>query len=421
MSRSRGCPSTTPTCSGRNGRSASSSATGTARPSFPRRQRREKRRRLRPSPASNLALAMRMTNASPRDTFYRRMFNEILKDLGAVTVPDLRHPGPALILDLSRSKNLRTSGHRYDVTAEDSETSTLRFTLNPMAASPPRQADHLDFPCSPSARPFPDAVRRPLSPQTLAICDVENGIHFLSPSPSRVNPRLRRRTLRCTSWPFPPPKSGLPSGTPPGGRTAACPAGRPGLAVAGTDGTRAVNVIVHDSIRASGTSSRTTPAPYATTEDSRPTPPTRSAWPCYREVASPPPPVAAPLQVVDHRALEHGARGGSWPSGVVSLRTTHRSTSTSASIPRLLVGLPARTPPEPGHVDPPAGSPAVAGRAATSRRRTPDSARRGSGAGRTRGPGRARRRPPPGSAALTRGCAGRGWSRHGGTAGGPVR
>ncbi len=49
------------------------------------------------------------------------------------------------------------------------------------------------------------------------------------------------------------------------------------LAVGSTDGTKAVNVIVHDSITASRASSRSTPAPLARRSTSRPTLLTRSA------------------------------------------------------------------------------------------------------------------------------------------------
>ncbi len=66
-----------------------------------------------------------LTNAGPRDTFYRAVFNEILTDLGAVTVPDLPKPDPALILDLSRYEgSYERPGTRYDVTAEDGESAT---------------------------------------------------------------------------------------------------------------------------------------------------------------------------------------------------------------------------------------------------------------------------------------------------------
>ncbi len=47
--------------------------------------------RLRILPESGIALAM-LANAGPRDSFYREVFNEILTDLGAPTIPDLPAP-----------------------------------------------------------------------------------------------------------------------------------------------------------------------------------------------------------------------------------------------------------------------------------------------------------------------------------------
>src|SRR5207244_11442938 len=47
--------------------------------------------RLRILPESNLAISM-LANGGPRDSFYRKVFNEILVDFGAVTIPDLPKP-----------------------------------------------------------------------------------------------------------------------------------------------------------------------------------------------------------------------------------------------------------------------------------------------------------------------------------------
>ncbi len=57
--------------------------------------------RLRILPDSGIAIAM-LTNGGPRESFYKKVFNAILADLGAVTIPDLPQPDPTLKLDLSK-------------------------------------------------------------------------------------------------------------------------------------------------------------------------------------------------------------------------------------------------------------------------------------------------------------------------------
>ena len=52
-------------------------------------------------PDSNLAITM-LANGGPRDSFYRKVFNAILTELGAVTIPDLPKPDLNLKLDLSK-------------------------------------------------------------------------------------------------------------------------------------------------------------------------------------------------------------------------------------------------------------------------------------------------------------------------------
>jgi CubicO group peptidase (beta-lactamase class C family) len=87
--------------------------------------------RLRILPDSNIAISM-LTNGGPRDSFYRQTFNEILSELGAVTIPDLPRPDPALRLDPSRYAGVyQRPGARYEVTAEDDKLH-LTFVLDPM-------------------------------------------------------------------------------------------------------------------------------------------------------------------------------------------------------------------------------------------------------------------------------------------------
>ncbi|GIG91438.1 serine hydrolase [Plantactinospora endophytica] len=74
--------------------------------------------RLRILPDSNTAIAM-LTNGGPRESFYRRVFNEILTDLGTVTIPELPAPDPTLNLDLSRYEGVyERPGTRYEVSAD---------------------------------------------------------------------------------------------------------------------------------------------------------------------------------------------------------------------------------------------------------------------------------------------------------------
>ena len=74
--------------------------------------------RLRILPDSNTAIAM-LTNGGPRESFYRKVFNEILSDLGAVTIPDLPVPDPTLNLDLSRYEGVyERPGTRFEVSAD---------------------------------------------------------------------------------------------------------------------------------------------------------------------------------------------------------------------------------------------------------------------------------------------------------------
>jgi len=147
--------------------------------------------RLRILPDSNSALAM-LANGGPRESFYRKVFNEILTDLGAVTIPDLPKPDPTLSLDLSRYEGVyERPGIRYEVEAEDGKLS-LTFVLNPMQAQflgkPERIAYEL-LPISethflmPSDDPLEDT-------QTVAIYDFKNGVAQYLHTNCRVNPRV---------------------------------------------------------------------------------------------------------------------------------------------------------------------------------------------------------------------------------------
>lgn len=147
--------------------------------------------RLRILPDANLALAM-LTNGGPRESFYKKVFNEILTDLGAVTVPDLPKPDLTLKLDLSRYEGVyERPGARYEVEAEGGKL-FLTFVLNPMQAQflgKPERITYKLLPVSethflmPSDDPLEDT-------QTVAIYDFKNGVAQYLHTNCRVNPRV---------------------------------------------------------------------------------------------------------------------------------------------------------------------------------------------------------------------------------------
>lgn len=147
--------------------------------------------RLRILPDANLALAM-LTNGGPRESFYKKVFNEILTNLGAVTVPDLPKPDLTLKLDLSRYEGVyERPGARYEVEAEDGKL-FLTFVLNPLQAQfleKPERVTYKLLPISethflmPSDNPLEDT-------QTVAIYDFKNGAAQYLHTNCRVNPRV---------------------------------------------------------------------------------------------------------------------------------------------------------------------------------------------------------------------------------------
>ncbi|MEV6157332.1 serine hydrolase [Nonomuraea sp. NPDC052129] len=149
--------------------------------------------RLRILPDSNLAISM-LANAGPRDSFYKKVLNVILAELGAVTIPELPKPDPSLNLDLSRYEGTyRRLGTHYEVAAEDGKLS-LTFALNPMHASflgKPERITYELLPVSdthflmPSTDPLEDT-------QTVAIYDFQNGAAQYLHTNCRVNPRARQ-------------------------------------------------------------------------------------------------------------------------------------------------------------------------------------------------------------------------------------
>lgn len=147
--------------------------------------------RLRILPDSNIAISM-LTNGGPRESFYKKIFNEILTDLGAVTIPDLPKPDLTLSLDLSKYEGVyERPGARYEVEAEGKKL-FLTFDLNPMQAQflgKPERVKYELLPISethflmPSDDPLEDT-------QTVAIYDFKNGAAQYLHTNCRVNPRV---------------------------------------------------------------------------------------------------------------------------------------------------------------------------------------------------------------------------------------
>ncbi|MGW3347258.1 serine hydrolase [Nonomuraea rubra] len=224
--------------------------------------------RLRILPEAGVAISM-LANAGPRDSFYRKVFNTILADLGTVTIPDLPEPDPSLTLDLSRYEgSYERPGTRYQVAAEDGKLH-LKFTLNPMEAQlldKPEQLDYELLPISethflmPSDDPLEDT-------QTVAIYEFKNGAAQYLHTNCRVNPRADEKgaTMHVMAVSTISDHEGFWNalkqayGRLPGGATWT-------LAVASTDGARAVNVIVHDSLDGVRSFFEGHTAPFATTE-----------------------------------------------------------------------------------------------------------------------------------------------------------
>lgn len=148
--------------------------------------------RLRILPDSGTAIVL-LTNGSPREAFYRKVFDEILTELGRNTVPDLPVPDPALRLDPSRYTGVyERPGTRYEVSAAGDQL-RLTFFLDPMHAEVLGKPDRLTYdllPVSgthfllPSTDPLEDT-------QTAAIYDFADGKARYLHTNCRVLPATR--------------------------------------------------------------------------------------------------------------------------------------------------------------------------------------------------------------------------------------
>ncbi|MEV6101767.1 serine hydrolase domain-containing protein [Nocardia sp. NPDC051981] len=148
--------------------------------------------RLRLLPDSNTAIVM-LTNGGPRESFYRKVFNEILTDLGMVTITDLPLPDTTLTLDLSRYEGIYgRPGARYEVSVEGG-TLYLTLVLDPMQAQFLQRPDRIRYKLLPvSETHFLMPPADPLEDtQTVAIYDFTNGTARFLHTNCRVNPRLK--------------------------------------------------------------------------------------------------------------------------------------------------------------------------------------------------------------------------------------
>jgi hypothetical protein len=146
--------------------------------------------RLRILPGSNTAIAM-LTNGGPRESCYRKVFNELLSGLGTVTIPDLPAPDPALKLDLSRYEGVyERLGTRYEVSADEGKL-RLTLTLDPMQADFLGKPDRIRYELLPlSETHFLMPPTDPLEDtQTVAIYDFTDGIARYLHTNCRVHPR----------------------------------------------------------------------------------------------------------------------------------------------------------------------------------------------------------------------------------------
>ncbi|CAM3767686.1 serine hydrolase [Kibdelosporangium persicum] len=147
--------------------------------------------RLRLLPDSNTAVTM-LTNGGPRERFYREVFNEILADLGAATIPDLPVPDATLDLDLARYEGVyERPGARHEVSVANGRLS-LTLVLDPMQAEFMRKPDRVEYELLPvSATHFLMPPTDPLEDtQTVAIYDFTDGAAKYLHTNCRVHPRV---------------------------------------------------------------------------------------------------------------------------------------------------------------------------------------------------------------------------------------
>lgn len=146
--------------------------------------------RLRLLPDSDAAVVM-LTNGGQRDSFYRRAFNEILTDLGTVTIPDLPAPDTTLNLDPSGYVGVyERPGARYEVSAEDGKL-YLTLVIDPMRAAFLQKPDRIRYALLPVSEThfLMRSADSSEDTQTVAIYDVTDGAARYLHTNCRVHPR----------------------------------------------------------------------------------------------------------------------------------------------------------------------------------------------------------------------------------------
>jgi CubicO group peptidase (beta-lactamase class C family) len=148
--------------------------------------------RLRILPDDDLALVL-FTNGGQRDVLYKEVFDEILTEVGAVTIPPLPEPDPELALDPSRYVGVyERPGTAFVVTAEDRRLK-LTLDLNPMQAEFMGLPDRTTYDLLPIS--YTHFLMPPVGeledPQTVAIYNFVDGVAQYLHTNSRVHPRTR--------------------------------------------------------------------------------------------------------------------------------------------------------------------------------------------------------------------------------------
>jgi CubicO group peptidase (beta-lactamase class C family) len=153
--------------------------------------------RLRILPDSNTAIVL-LANGGPRESFYHKVFNEILAGMDLVTIPPPPEPDLGLRLDPSRYQGVyERPGSRYEVSVEG-EDLRLTFHLDPVHARFSGRPDRITYRLLPiSETHFLMPPTDPLEdPQTVAIYDFQDGLARYLHTNSRVNPRAASASTR---------------------------------------------------------------------------------------------------------------------------------------------------------------------------------------------------------------------------------
>lgn len=149
--------------------------------------------RMRIVPDEDLALVL-LTNGGQREVLYKEVFDEILSELGLVTIPPLPEPDPGIALDPSRYVGVyERPGATFQVTADDGRLE-LTVDLDPMHAEFMGLPERITYDLLPITEThFLMPPVGPLQdPQTVAIYDFQDGIAQYLHTNSRVHPRRGR-------------------------------------------------------------------------------------------------------------------------------------------------------------------------------------------------------------------------------------